>query len=79
MGDLEKSNFYFLKSDSGFHTINDAINFARTKILLAQNYLRQDRILEARDIGEQGFAFIEKAANVRRLRGSFADGQNLFG
>ncbi len=67
MDDLEKSNFYFLKSDSGYQTINDAINLARTKVLLAENYLRQGRISEASDIGEKGFAYIEKAANVRRL------------
>lgn len=67
MDDLEKSNFYFLKSDSGYQTINDAINLARMKVLIADNYLRQGRIAEARDIGEKGFVFIEKAANVRRL------------
>ncbi|NOS56114.1 MAG: hypothetical protein HOP37_07640 [Cyclobacteriaceae bacterium] len=67
MDDLEKSNFYFLKSDSGYQTINDAINLARTKILLAENYLRQGRISEARNIGEKGFVFIERTANIRRL------------
>jgi len=67
MDDLGKSNFYFLKSDSVYQTIDDAINLARTKVLLAENYLRQGRISEARNIGEKGFAFIEKSANVRRL------------
>ncbi|MCA4895986.1 MAG: hypothetical protein ING84_13365 [Cytophagales bacterium] len=67
MDDLEKSNFYFLKSDSVYQTIDDAINLARTKVLLAENYLRQGRISEARNIGEKGFAFIEKSGNVRRL------------
>ncbi|MFN6090696.1 MAG: tetratricopeptide repeat protein [Cyclobacteriaceae bacterium] len=37
MDDLEKSNFYFLKSDSVYQTIDDAINLARTKVLLAEN------------------------------------------
>ena len=67
MDDLGKSNFYFLKSDSVYQTIDDAINLARTKVLLAENYLRQGRISEARNIGEKGVAFIEKSANVRRM------------
>ncbi len=67
MDALEKSNLYFLKSDSGYQTTSDAINLARTKILLADNYLRQGKISEARHIGEKGFSFIEETMNVRRL------------
>lgn len=65
--DIEKSNFYFLKSDSGYHKINDAINLARTKILLAGNYLLQGKIAQAKMLGEKGFEYITKAANIRRL------------
>ncbi len=67
MGNVEKSTFYFLKSDSGYHKINDAINLARTKILLAGNYLAQGKIDQAKRVGEIGFEYIEKTANVRRL------------
>ena len=57
----------FIKSDSAYSVINDAINLARTKILLAENYLVQGRIREAKAIGRAGFQFIKSKNNVRRL------------
>jgi signal transduction histidine kinase len=64
---FEMATFYFLKSDSGYLTIDDAINLARLKILLADNYLKQGKITEARIIGEKGFDYITQVANIRRL------------
>ena len=64
---LDSSSYYFLLSDSGYLIINDAINLARTKVLLAQNYLLQGKIQDAKLIGREGFEYIQSNKNVRRL------------
>jgi signal transduction histidine kinase len=64
---LDSSNFYLLKADSiGQHSADD-INLAEVKVLLAENYLRDNKIKEATSIGEAGFSIITKMNNIRML------------
>jgi signal transduction histidine kinase len=64
---LTSSNDFFLKADSIGVTMNDNINLAEMKILLAENYLKQGKIEVASRIGQEGFDIIEKNGNARML------------
>jgi signal transduction histidine kinase len=66
-GQLDKSNYYFLKGDSVGHKTNDHINLAEIKVLLAENYLAENKLREACIIGEEGFGIIKQNNNARML------------
>lgn len=68
---LSESNKYLLRSDSVCRVIQDDINMARIKILLAKNYLKEGKLDEAQKIGEAGFKVIERINNVRLLPEGF--------
>ena len=71
INNLSESNKYLLRSDSVCRVIQDDINMARIKILLAKNYLKEGQLDEAQKIGEAGFKVIQRINNVRLLPEGF--------
>jgi signal transduction histidine kinase len=63
--DLSRSNEFFLRADSIAAAMKDTINLAEMRILMAENYLQQDRIDVATKLGKEGFDIIVKNSNVR--------------
>jgi signal transduction histidine kinase/Tfp pilus assembly protein PilF len=57
-GDLQKSLIYFKKADSAGHVINDRINLAEIKILLAKNFLLTDNLDSAQILSAEGLQVI---------------------
>jgi signal transduction histidine kinase/Tfp pilus assembly protein PilF len=57
-GDLKKSLVYFQKADSAGRVINDRINLAEIKILLARNYLATGDIDSAQILSAEGLKVI---------------------
>jgi signal transduction histidine kinase len=66
-GDIKKSLNYFLKADSAGRVINDRINLAEIKILLARNYLASGDIDSAEDLSAEGLRVISSQNAKRTL------------
>ena len=71
INNLSEANKYLLRSDSVCNVIQDDINLARIKILLAKNYLKEGKLDEAQKIGEAGFNVIQRINNIRLLPEGF--------
>lgn len=66
-GDIKKSLAYFLKADSAGRVINDRINLAEIKILLARNYLTTGDIDSAEVLSAEGLRVISLQNAKRTL------------
>ncbi|MFM8832768.1 MAG: hypothetical protein ACKOEV_03915, partial [Cytophagales bacterium] len=65
--ELLVSTHYFLKADSIGKVTKDLINLAEVKVLLAENYLAEGKVLQAEVVGMQGFKVIAANNNARML------------
>ncbi|MFM8741853.1 MAG: ATP-binding protein [Cytophagales bacterium] len=65
--ELLVSTHYFLKADSIGKVTKDLINLAEVKVLLAENYLAEGKVLPAEVVGMQGFKVIAANNNARML------------
>ncbi len=66
-GDLKKSTQFLLKADSASQVINDKINQAEVKTFIAENFLLENKLLDAQRIFLEAFDVIKKLGNIRLL------------
>lgn len=63
----DKSIHYFKLADSTGHVINDEINLAEIKTLLAENYLAKGKLKDAEEMCKDGLLVILKKNNLRMM------------
>jgi signal transduction histidine kinase len=63
----DKALHYLHLADSAGHVINDEINLAEIKTLIADSYLHQNKLDEAERICQDGVDVIKRVNNVRML------------
>lgn len=63
----EKAILYLERADSAGRVINDQINLAEIKTLIAETYLSQNKLMQAEKMCGEGLAVIQRAKNIRML------------
>jgi signal transduction histidine kinase len=64
-GDYAKATTFFLRADSGYASTKDQINLAEIRIFLAENYIEDNKVIEAEAIYEKGYEVIRKSNVIR--------------
>ncbi len=78
-GDHEKALQYLHLADSAGRVINDEINLAEIKTLIAESYLNQEKLDQADAMCAEGLTVIRRVGNVRMLpQASLTMGQIKF-